>query len=183
VTWNVCREPVLSVNKDITPPISVFHSAAYISAPERELVAAGTLENPIAQKVPPRRPVPRRECDVPETQSVVTGPGPLAGRKNFARIVERKHQKGNFFFGDVPETPTTLFRLRLIQNSAAKEKHCRYRCLRLKQNGVAIGGREPKKSFVDGTWHAADPDAELFLGFRKAHHARTALSKTCAKRT
>ena len=116
------------------------------------------LESELHKKLPPQKPIGEswEIVDRSEAQSVVAG-GPLGGRT----LHELWTQEREVIFGDVPETPRFPLLIKILD---AHEKLS----LQVHPPGnvaTRLGG-EPKSEF----WYvaAAHPDAELFLGFRKA---------------
>jgi mannose-6-phosphate isomerase len=116
------------------------------------------LESEFGKKLPPQKPIGEswEIADRPEAQSIVRN-GPMRGRP----LHELWTQDRDEIFGDVPDAPHFPLLLKLLD---ARDK------LSLQvhpPDGVAsrLGG-EPKTEF----WYvaAADPGAELYLGFRKS---------------
>jgi mannose-6-phosphate isomerase len=116
------------------------------------------LESEFHKKLPPQKRIGEswEIVDRSETQSVVTG-GPLGGRTLHELWTQHRQE----IFGDVPETPRFPLLIKILD---AHEKLS----LQVHPPGNVASrlGGEPKSEF----WYvaAADPDAELFLGFRKA---------------
>jgi mannose-6-phosphate isomerase len=115
------------------------------------------LESEFHKALPPQQRIGEswEIVDRPETQSVVAA-GPLRGKT----LHELWSQHREEIFGDVPDTPRFPLLIKILD---AREK------LSLQvhppQNVASRLGGEPKSEF----WYvaAADPDAELFLGFRE----------------
>jgi mannose-6-phosphate isomerase len=115
------------------------------------------LESEFHKKLPPKKPIGEswEIVDRPEAQSVVTA-GPLHG-KTLHELWTRHRQE---IFGDVPDTARFPLLIKILD---AHEK------LSLQvhppENVASRLGSEPKSEF----WYVAraDPDAELFLGFRE----------------
>ena len=113
------------------------------------------LESEFYKKLPPQKRIGEswEIVDRPEAQSVVAD-GPLRGRT----LHELWTQQRDEIFGDVPDVPSFPLLIKLLD---AQEK------LSLQvhppENVASRLGGEPKNEF----WYvaAADPDAELFLGF------------------
>jgi mannose-6-phosphate isomerase len=113
------------------------------------------LESEFRKKLPPQKRIGEswEVADRPEAQSVVAA-GPLRGRS----LHELWTQQREEIFGDVPDTPRFPLLIKILD---AREK------LSLQvhppENVASRLGGEPKSEF----WYvaAADPDAELFLGF------------------
>ena len=116
------------------------------------------LESEFHKKLPPQKRIGEswEIVDRSETQSVVTG-GPLGGRTLHELWTQHRQE----IFGDVPQTPRFPLLIKILD---AHEKLS----LQVHPPGNVASrlGGEPKSEF----WYvaAADPDAELFLGFRKA---------------
>jgi mannose-6-phosphate isomerase len=116
------------------------------------------LESEFHKKLPPEKRIGEswEIADRSEAQSVVAG-GPLRG-KTLHELWTRRRQQ---IFGDVPETPRFPLLIKILD---AHEKLS----LQVHPPGNVASrlGGEPKSEF----WYvaAAEPDAELFLGFRKA---------------
>jgi mannose-6-phosphate isomerase len=116
------------------------------------------LESEFHKKLPPQKRIGEswEIVDRSEAQSVVAG-GPLRGR-TLHELWTRRRQE---IFGDVPETPRFPLLIKILD---AHEKLS----LQVHPPGNVASrlGGEPKSEF----WYvaAADPDAELFLGFRQA---------------
>ena len=116
------------------------------------------LESEFHKKLPPQKPIGEswELVDRSEAQSVVAG-GPLRGRT----LHELWTQERGEVFGDVPDTPRFPLLIKILD---AQEK------LSLQvhppENVASRLGGEPKSEF----WYvaAADPGAELFLGFRES---------------
>jgi len=116
------------------------------------------LESEFHKKLPPQKRIGEswEIVDRSEAQSIVAG-GPLCGRT----LHELWTQEREEIFGDVPDTPRFPLLIKVLD---AQEK------LSLQvhppENVASRLGGEPKSEF----WYvaAADPDAELFLGFREA---------------
>src|SRR4029450_7240246 len=115
------------------------------------------LESEFHKKLPAQKRIGEswEIVDRSEAQSVVAG-GPLGGRT----LHELWTQKREEIFGDVPDTPRFPLLIKILD---AQEK------LSLQvhppENVASRLGGEPKSEF----WYvaAANPDAELFLGFRE----------------
>ena len=115
------------------------------------------LESEFHKKLPQQKRIGEswEIVDRSEAQSVVTG-GPLGGRT----LHELWTQDREEIFGNVPETPRFPLLIKILD---AEEK------LSLQvhppENVASRLGGEPKSEF----WYvaAANPDAELFLGFRE----------------
>jgi mannose-6-phosphate isomerase len=115
------------------------------------------LESEFYKKLPPQKRIGEswEIVDRPEAQSVVAD-GPLRGRT----LHELWTQQRDEIFGDVPDAPRFPLLIKLLdaQEKLSLQVH--------PSDDVAsrLGG-EPKSEF----WYvaAADPDAELFLGFRE----------------
>jgi mannose-6-phosphate isomerase len=116
------------------------------------------LDSEFHKKLPPEKRIGEswEIADRSEEQSVVAG-GPLRG-KTLHELWTRRRQE---IFGDVPETPRFPLLIKILD---AHEKLS----LQVHPPGNVASrlGGEPKSEF----WYvaAADPDAELFLGFRQA---------------
>jgi mannose-6-phosphate isomerase len=116
------------------------------------------LESEFHKKLPPQKRIGEswEIVDRSEAQSVVTN-RPLCGRSLHELWTQHRQE----IFGDVPHTPRFPLLIKILD---AQEK------LSLQvhppENVASRLGGEPKSEF----WYvaAADPDAELFLGFRKA---------------
>ena len=115
------------------------------------------LESEFHKKLPPQKPIGEswEIVDRSEAQSVVAG-GPLGGRT----LHELWTQQRNEIFGDLADTPRFPLLIKILD---AQEK------LSLQVHPPAnvaskLGG-EPKSEF----WYvaAANPDAEVFVGFRE----------------
>jgi mannose-6-phosphate isomerase len=115
------------------------------------------LETEFHKNLPPQKRIGEswEIVDRPEAQSIVAG-GPLRG-KHLHELWSRHRQE---IFGDVPETARFPLLIKILD---AQEK------LSLQvhppENIASRLGGEPKSEF----WYvaAADPNAELFLGFRE----------------
>jgi mannose-6-phosphate isomerase len=115
------------------------------------------LESEFHKKLPPRKRIGEswEIVDRCEAQSVVAG-GPLRGRTLHELWTQHRQE----IFGDVPDTPRFPLLIKILD---AQEK------LSLQvhppENVASRLGGEPKSEF----WYVADadPDAELFLGFRE----------------
>src|SRR5437764_7229003 len=116
------------------------------------------LESLFGKKLPPTKPIGEswEIVDRPEAQSVVAN-GPLKGKT----LHELWSQHRKEVFGDVPEAPRFPLLIKLLD---AREK------LSLQVHppetiAAKLGG-EPKTEF----WYvaAAEPDAELFVGFKRS---------------
>jgi mannose-6-phosphate isomerase len=115
------------------------------------------LESEFGKKLPPNTRIGEswEIVDRPEAQSVVANP-PLKGKT----LHELWNLNRHHIFGDVPETPRFPLLIKLLD---ARER------LSLQvhppEKAAAKLGGEPKTEF----WYvaAADPGAELFLGFRE----------------
>jgi mannose-6-phosphate isomerase len=116
------------------------------------------LESEFHKKLPPQKRIGEswEIVDRSETQSVATG-GPMGGRTLHELWTQHRQE----IFGDVPETPRFPLLIKILD---AHEKLS----LQVHPPGKVASrlGGEPKSEF----WYvaAADPGAELFLGFRKA---------------
>jgi len=116
------------------------------------------LESEFHKKLPSQKRIGEswEIVDRSETQSVVTG-GPLRGRTLHELWTQHRQE----IFGDVPETPRFPLLIKILdaQEKLSLQVHP-------SENVASRLGSEPKNEF----WYvaAADPDAELFLGFRKA---------------
>ena len=114
------------------------------------------LESAFHKKLPPQKRIGEswEIVDRPEAQSVVAG-GPLRGKTLHELWTQRRKE----IFGDVPDTPRFPLLIKILD---AHEK------LSLQvhppENLAGRLGGEPKSEF----WYAvaADPDAEVLLGFR-----------------
>jgi mannose-6-phosphate isomerase len=115
------------------------------------------LESDFGKKLPPNTRIGEswEIVDRPEAQSIVANP-PLKGKT----LHELWNQNRHDIFGDVPETPRFPLLIKLLdaQERLSLQVHPP------KEVAAKLGG-EPKTEF----WYvaAADPGAELFLGFRK----------------
>jgi mannose-6-phosphate isomerase len=115
------------------------------------------LESEFHKKLPPQKRIGEswEIVDRSEAQSVVAG-GPLGGRT----LHELWTQEREEIFGDVPETPRFPLLIKILdaQEKLSLQVHP-------SENVASRLGGEPKSEF----WYvaAADPDAELFLGFRE----------------
>ena len=115
------------------------------------------LESEFHKKLPPRKRIGEswEIVDRSEAQSVVTG-GPLGGRT----LHELWTQQREEIFGDLADTPRFPLLIKILD---AQEK------LSLQvhppENVASKLGGEPKSEF----WYvaAANPDAEVFVGFRE----------------
>ena len=115
------------------------------------------LESEFHKNLPPQKRIGEswEIVDRSETQSVVAG-GPLRGKTLHELWTQHREE----IFGDVPETPRFPLLIKILD---AQEK------LSLQvhppENVASRLGGEPKSEF----WYVAvaDPDAELFLGFRE----------------
>jgi mannose-6-phosphate isomerase len=115
------------------------------------------LESEFHKKLPPQKRIGEswEIVDRSEAQSVVSG-GPLCGRTLYELWTQHREE----MFGNVPDTPRFPLLIKVLD---AQEK------LSLQvhppENVASRLGGEPKSEF----WYvaAADPDAELFLGFRE----------------
>src|SRR4030095_15639529 len=115
------------------------------------------LESDFQKKLPPQKRIGEswEIVDRSEAQSVVSS-GPLCGRT----LHELWTQHREKMFGDVPDTPRFPLLIKVLD---AQEK------LSLQvhppENVASSLGGEPKTEF----WYVADadPEAELFLGFRE----------------
>ena len=116
------------------------------------------LESEFHKKLPPQRLIGEswEIVDRPEAQSVVAR-GPLYGRT----LHELWTQNREEIFGDVPNTPRFPLLIKILdaQEALSLQVHPPEKIAK------QLGG-EPKSEF----WYvaAADPDAELFLGFRES---------------
>jgi mannose-6-phosphate isomerase len=115
------------------------------------------LKSEFGKKLPPNTRIGEswEIVDRPEAQSVVANP-PLNGKT----LHELWNQNRHDIFGDVPETPRFPLLIKLLdaQEKLSLQVHPP------EEVAVRLGG-EPKTEF----WYvaAADPGAELFLGFCK----------------
>ena len=115
------------------------------------------LESKFGKKLPPQRPIGEswEIVDRPEAQSIVRN-GPLRGKT----LHELWTQSRNEIFGNVPDAPRFPLLLKLL------DAHDRLSLQVHPPEKVAnrLGG-EPKTEF----WYvaAADPGAELYVGFRE----------------
>ena len=115
------------------------------------------LESEFHKKLPPQKPIGEswEIVDRSEAQSVVAG-GPLGGRT----LHELWTQQREGIFGDLADTPRFPLLIKILD---AQEK------LSLQvhppENAASKLGGEPKSEF----WYvaAANPDAEVFVGFRE----------------
>src|SRR4030095_5162966 len=115
------------------------------------------LESEFHKKLSPQKRIGEswEIVDRSEAQSVVAS-GPLRGKTLHERWKHRREE----IFGDVPDTPRFPWLIKILD---AQEK------LSLQvhppENVASRLGGEPKREF----WYvaAADPDAEIFLGFRE----------------
>jgi mannose-6-phosphate isomerase len=115
------------------------------------------LESEFHKKLPPQKPIGEswEIVDRSEAQSVVAS-GPLCGKP----LHELWTQEQEEIFGDVPDTPRFPLLIKILD---AQEK------LSLQvhppENVASKLGGEPKSEF----WYvaAANPDAEVFVGFRE----------------
>lgn len=115
------------------------------------------LESELHKKLPPQKPIGEswEIVDRSEAQSVVAG-GPLGGRT----LHELWTQQREGIFGDLADTPRFPLLIKILD---AQEK------LSLQvhppENIASKLGGEPKSEF----WYvaAANPDAEVFVGFRE----------------
>ena len=127
------------------------------------------LESEFHKKLPPQKRIGEswEIVDRSEAQSVVAG-GPLFGRT----LHELWTQDREEIFGGVPNTPRFPLLIKLLD---AREK------LSLQvhppENVASTLGGEPKSEF----WYvaAADPNAELFLGFRKPITRHSFAERVC----
>jgi mannose-6-phosphate isomerase len=116
------------------------------------------LESEFHKKLPPQKRIGEswEIVDRSEAQSVVTG-GPLGGRTLHELWTQHRQE----IFGEVPETPRFPLLIKILdaQKKLSLQVHP-------PGNVASRLGGEPKSEF----WYvaAADPDAELFLGFRHA---------------
>jgi mannose-6-phosphate isomerase len=116
------------------------------------------LESEFGKKLPPGKPIGEswEIVDRPEAQSIVRN-GPLRGKT----LHELWTQDRDEIFGDVPDAPRFPLLLKLL------DAHQKLSLQVHPPEGVAerLGG-EPKSEF----WYvaAADPGAELYLGFRES---------------
>lgn len=116
------------------------------------------LESEFHKKLPPQKRIGEswEIADRSEAQSVVAG-GPLRG-KTLHELWTRQREE---IFGEAPDTPRFPLLIKILD---AQEK------LSLQvhppENVASRLGGEPKSEF----WYvaAADPDAEIFLGFRES---------------
>lgn len=115
------------------------------------------LESEFGKKLPPNTRIGEswEIVDRPEAQSVVAN-RPLKGKTLHELWTQNRHD----IFGDVPETPRFPLLIKLLdaQERLSLQVHPPEKI------AARLGG-EPKTEF----WYvaAADPGAELFLGFRK----------------
>jgi mannose-6-phosphate isomerase len=115
------------------------------------------LESELHKKLPPQKRIGEswEIVDRPEAQSVVAS-GPLCGKPLHELWTQHREE----IFADVPDTPRFPLLIKILD---AQEK------LSLQvhppENVASRLGGEPKSEF----WYvvAADPDAELFFGFRE----------------
>ena len=115
------------------------------------------LESEFHKNLPPQKRIGEswEIADRSEAQSIVAG-GPLCGKTLHGLWTQHRQE----IFGDVPDTPRFPLLIKILD---AQEK------LSLQvhppENVASRLGGEPKSEF----WYvaAADPDAELFLGFRE----------------
>jgi len=116
------------------------------------------LESEFHKKLPPQKRIGEswEIVDRSEAQSVVAG-GPLCGKTLHELWTQHRRE----IFGDVPGTPRFPLLIKIL------DAHERLSLqVHPSENVASRLGSEPKSEF----WYvaAADPDAELFLGFRKA---------------
>ena len=115
------------------------------------------LESEFQKKLPPRKRIGEswEIVDRSEAQSVVSG-GPLRGRTLHELWAQHREE----IFGDVSDTPRfpVLIKILDAQGKLSLQVHP-------PENVASRLGSEPKSEF----WYvaAADPGAELFLGFRE----------------
>lgn len=115
------------------------------------------LESEFHKKLPPQKRIGEswEIVDRPEAQSVVVT-GPLHGRTLHELWTQRRQE----IFGQIPDTPRFPLLIKILD---AKEKLS----LQVHPPGNIAGrlGGEPKSEF----WYVAtaDPEAELFVGFRE----------------
>lgn len=115
------------------------------------------LDSDFHKKLPPQRLIGEswEIVDRSEAQSVVAG-GPLRGRT----LHELWSQDREEIFGDVPNTPRFPLLIKILdaEENLSLQVHP-------PENVASSLGGEPKSEF----WYvaAADPNAELFLGFRE----------------
>jgi mannose-6-phosphate isomerase len=116
------------------------------------------LESEFSKKLPPQKPIGEswEIADRPEAQSIVRN-GTLRGKP----LHELWTQHRSEIFGDVPDAPRFPLLLKVLD---AREK-LSLQVHPPKEVASRLGG-EPKTEF----WYiaAADPRAELYLGFREA---------------
>jgi mannose-6-phosphate isomerase len=116
------------------------------------------LESEFGKKLPPQKPIGEswEIADRPEAQSIVRN-GPLRGKP----LHELWTQDRDEIFGDVPDAPRFPLLVKLLDahTKLSLQVHPPDRVAR------RLGG-EPKTEF----WYvaAAEPDAELYLGFRES---------------
>ncbi len=116
------------------------------------------LESEFRKKLPPQKPIGEswEIVDRPEAQSVV-GDGPLRGKT----LHELWTQNRDEVFRDVPDTPRFPLLVKVLDahDKLSLQVHPPH------EVASRLGG-EPKAEF----WYvaAADPDAELYLGFRES---------------
>ena len=135
-----------------------FNSPLVFEAIFKERIWGGRrLETVFSKKLPANKRVGEswEIVDRPEVQSVVAG-GPLRG-KTLHELWTRHREE---IFGDVPDAPRFPLLIKILdaQEKLSLQVHPA-------KNVTSRLGGEPKSEF----WYvaAADPDAELFLGFRE----------------
>ena len=115
------------------------------------------LESEFHKKLPSQKRIGEswEIVDRPEAQSVVAG-GPLSGTTLHELWTRHREE----IFGDLPDTPRFPLLIKILdaQQTLSLQVHP-------PENVASTLGGEPKSEF----WYvvAADPDAELFLGFRE----------------
>ena len=115
------------------------------------------LESEFHKKLPPQKRIAEswEIVDRPEAQSRVVA-GPLGGRTLHELWTQHRQE----IFGDIPDTPRFPLLIKILdaQKKLSLQVHP-------PENVATRLGGEPKSEF----WYvaAADPDAELFLGFRE----------------
>ena len=115
------------------------------------------LESELHKKLPPQKRIGEswEIVDRPEAQSIVAK-GPMRGMT----LHELWSQRRQEIFGDIPDTPRFPLLIKILdaQKKLSLQVHP-------PENVATRLGGEPKSEF----WYvaAADPDAELFLGFRE----------------
>ena len=115
------------------------------------------LESEFHKRLPPQKRIAEswEIVDRPEAQSRVVA-GPLGGRTLHELWTQHRQE----IFGDIPDTPRFPLLIKILdaQKKLSLQVHP-------PENVATRLGGEPKSEF----WYvaAADPDAELFLGFRE----------------